>query len=60
MTQEGEVLSTVVLADAAVVFAQSDVEYPGEAVLNAPVGASDVEEVLWRRLQRGDAGFLGG
>src|SRR5690349_16297452 len=60
LSQKGDVLRSVVLAVAGAVLVEDDVEHPMELVLDGPVGAHDLEQLVGReRLGEQEVSGLG-
>src|SRR5215216_1002115 len=53
LSDDGEVVGAMILAGAAGVLVEQHIENPVEVVLDAPVGARDVEQLFGRERTRG-------
>src|ERR1700754_1635940 len=52
LSEGSEVLGGMIFAGSAGILAEQDVEYPVEIVLDAPMGANDLEELLGGKFAR--------
>src|SRR6201993_2162018 len=53
LSDDGEVFGSVILAAAAGIFGEQDIENPVQVVLDAPMGAHDLEQLFGREPARG-------